>query len=136
MARVFIDTGAFIARAVAKDQHHTTAVRAWSSLKDDRLAIVSSEHVFDETLTLIARRVGYPYAADWGDLHLASARIEWLRARPEDLRVALAVMRKFADQAISFTDCVSFTLMRRERMKIAFSFDKHFSIAGFDRYSG
>lgn len=94
MAPVFIDTGAFIARAVAKDEYHETAVRAWSSLRDDRTMIVSS------------------------------------------LRAALAVMRKFADQSISFTDCVSFALMRRERMKIAFSFDKHFSIAGFDRYSG
>jgi uncharacterized protein len=133
--RVFVDTGAFVARAIARDAHHAVAMDRWASLGAGRRGIVSSEHVFDETLTLIARRVGYPYAADWGDLHLRSARIEWLRARPEDLSAALTIMRKFADQSISFTDCVSFVLMRRERIKTAFSFDRHFGIAGFESYA-
>ncbi len=34
-------------------------------------------------------------------------------------------------QAISFTDSVSFVLMRREGIKRALSFDKHFRHAGF-----
>jgi predicted nucleic acid-binding protein len=45
-------------------------------------------------------------------------------------------MRKYSDQAISFTDCVSFVLMRREGIKRAFSFDKHFRYAGFTLFGG
>jgi uncharacterized protein len=39
--------------------------------------------------------------------------------------------RKYSDQRVSFTDCISFVLMKRERVKIAFTFDRHFSLAGF-----
>jgi predicted nucleic acid-binding protein len=38
---------------------------------------------------------------------------------------------KFADQRVSFTDCVSFILMRRHRLARAFTFDRHFGDAGF-----
>ena len=39
---------------------------------------------------------------------------------------------KFADQQVSFTDCVSFVLMRRNRLERAFTFDRHFASAGFE----
>ena len=40
-------------------------------------------------------------------------------------------MRKYADQQISFTDCVSFAMMRRLGIGAAFAFDRHFRDAGF-----
>jgi predicted nucleic acid-binding protein len=40
-------------------------------------------------------------------------------------------MRKFADQGMSFTDCVSFAIMRRRRIRTVFTFDRHFQQAGF-----
>ena len=40
-------------------------------------------------------------------------------------------MRKFADQAVPFTDCVSFVLMKKGRVRDVFGFDNHFVAAGF-----
>jgi hypothetical protein len=53
-------------------------------------------------------------------------------ATPEDELKAIRLFRKFADQRVSFTDCVSFTLMKRNKLTIAFTFDAHFRLAGFD----
>jgi len=40
-------------------------------------------------------------------------------------------MSKFADQGVSFTDCLSFRLMKRHRIRSVFGFDHHFTAAGF-----
>jgi predicted nucleic acid-binding protein len=39
---------------------------------------------------------------------------------------------KFGDQQLSFTDYLSFTLMRRNGIQVVFGFDGHFELAGFE----
>ena len=48
----------------------------------------------------------------------------------------LELFRRFADQKVSYTDCVSFVLMRRYAIVRAFAFDRHFIQAGFDLWPG
>ena len=48
----------------------------------------------------------------------------------EDELVSLKLFEKYADQKISFTDCVSFTLTRKVGLNRVFTFDKHFRWAG------
>jgi predicted nucleic acid-binding protein len=50
----------------------------------------------------------------------------------EDWHEALRWLEKFADQKLSFTDCLSFSLMRREGIPAVFGFDHHFALAGYD----
>jgi predicted nucleic acid-binding protein len=128
--KLFVDTGAFLAKEIANDQHHVAATENWRDLSSARTALYSSEHVLDETMTLLARRTTYAWAADWGRDALASG-ISWLRADEMDWKQALRLMQKFADQGVSFTDCVSFVLMRREGLREVFGFDGHFTAAGF-----
>ena len=40
---------------------------------------------------------------------------------------------RYADKKFSFTDCTSFAVMKRLKVKTALSFDKHFTQAGFDQ---
>lgn len=47
---------------------------------------------------------------------------------------ALKLFEKFADQAVSFTDCVSFALMREADIQTVFSSDSHFERAGFKKW--
>jgi len=130
LKKLFIDTGAFLAKEIANDQHHAEAVGLWADLPTGGIALFSSEHVLDETTTLLARRTTYAWAAQWAEDALGSG-ISWLQADPREWREALRLMRKFADQAVSFTDCLSFVLMRREGLREVFGFDGHFAAAGF-----
>ncbi len=40
-------------------------------------------------------------------------------------------MRKFAEHGVSFTDCVSIALLKKEGTKDVFGFDRHFEYADF-----
>jgi predicted nucleic acid-binding protein len=129
VSRIFVDTGAFVAKEVAGDQYHAGAVRGWEEVWRKGIQLVSSQHVFDESATLIARRTTYAFAAQWG-LDALGSGIGWLAAGEEDCRGALELMRKFADQGVSFTDCLSVVLMRRSGVKRVFGFDRHFVAMG------
>ena len=135
MKSLFVDTGAFLAKEIAADQHHEAAWRFWQRIAAERTRLYSSEHVLDETATLLARRTSYAWAAQWG-ADVMSARIEWLTAERQDLLKAFGLMRKFADQAVSFTDCLSFVLMKKNDLRDVFGFDAHFAAAGFRVWPG
>lgn len=130
MRALYVDTGAFVAKELTSDQFHSAARECWQEVAQSGVRIVSSEHVFDESVTLIARRTTYAFAAQWGTDALDSG-IEWLQTGEEDLSKALAFMRKFADQGVSFTDCLSAVLMKRAGLKKVFGFDYHFAAMGF-----
>ncbi|MGH9463558.1 MAG: type II toxin-antitoxin system VapC family toxin [Vicinamibacteria bacterium] len=93
--------------------------------------------MLDETLTLLARRSSYSFAVDRARSLYASASLEIVRPSNEDEFGALALFEKFADQDVRFTDCVSFALMKRQGVRRAFAFDRHFrdvaSSSGRDR---
>jgi len=126
---VFIDTGAFLARYLANDGHHQRAIAIWKRMRSE--ALVTSNHVLDETLTLLARRAGNRFAADRADNIYASEMLEIAYSTREDESEAIRLLRKYADQQISFTDCVSFVLMKSRKISTAFTFDQHFQQAGF-----
>lgn len=45
---------------------------------------------------------------------------------------AIGYFRKYKDQQIDLTDCLSFVIMERLGLKIALTFDNHFQTHGFD----
>lgn len=133
---VFIDTGAFLARYLERDQYHQQARDGWKDLDEQRYRCYTSNFVINEFLTLLARRASYTFAAQRAHKIYASRKLEILRPDGEDERQAMRLFEQYADQKVSFTDCVSFALMRRYRLQIAFSFDRHFSLAGFALWEG
>lgn len=133
---IFIDTGAFLARYLPRDQHHEQAQRGWVELDRERYRCYTSNFVIDEFLTLLARRSHYAFAAERAHRVYGSRKLEILRPDAEDEREAVKLFEQFADQEVSFTDCVSFALMRRYRLQIAFAFDRHFRDAGFALWEG
>ena len=125
---LFVDTGAFLARYLGQDAYHRRAVAFWKKLARARL--FTSNHVLDETLTLLARRAGNQFAADRAENIYASQTLEVLYSTKDDELEAIQLLRKYSDQNVSFTDCVSFVLMKRCRITTAFTFDQHFIRAG------
>lgn len=131
---IFVDTGPFLARYLEQDQHHSVAVRAWAELARRPQRCATSSSVLNETLTLLARRSSYDFAAERGRMLYGSTALEILRPEAGDEIAALEAFSRFADQRVSFTDCVSFALMKRHRFKRAFTFDRHFAAAGFQTW--
>ena len=128
---IFVDTGAFLARYLFGDSLHRRATRAWGDLERRKAAICTSHFVLDETLTLLARRADYRFAAERGRRIYASEALRILRADEGVEKQALRYFEKFADQNVSFTDCVSFALMKQHKIERVFTFDRHFALAGF-----
>ena len=126
---VFVDTVAFLARYLSNDAYHRRAVAMWKKLRGEQL--VTSNHVLDETLTLLARRAGGRFAADRADNIYASDVLEIVNSTREDELAAIRLLRKYSDQPISFTDCTSFVLMKSRQISSVFTFDVHFQRAGF-----
>jgi len=128
---IFVDTGAWIARFSRRDQYHEPAAKSWAKLRTSNKRIVTSDSVFVETITFLARNVSSSAAVEAGRFLHGWSKLTILRATMEDEAAAIALLEKFADQSIGFADCLSFALMRRHRIPTAFTFDRHFELAGF-----
>ncbi len=109
---IFVDTGAFIARHIKRDQHHNEATRVWRELARSGERCVTSSFVVNEVLTLLGRRAGNHFAAAVGRRLYGSRALEIHRPDREDEIAALGLFEKYADQRVTFTDCICFVLMR------------------------
>lgn len=128
---IFVDTSAFVARYIERDQFHKDAVAYWETLASSSIACVTSNFIVDETITLLTRRTTGHFAAERARQLYASSALHILRAVEADETAAVAILEQYAGEGVSFTDCVSFALMKRHRITEAFTFDDHFADAGF-----
>lgn len=127
---VFMDSSGFLALWDASDEHHVAAVRLQEELAGKRRRFVTSEYVVDETITLLRMRHSHAAATDFLDTveHSTALRVEWIG--PERFSAGAALFRRHTDKNWSFTDCVSFVLMRELAIRDAFTADHHFRQAG------
>jgi predicted nucleic acid-binding protein len=129
---IFIDTGAFLARYLSNDRYHAQSNEIWDAIRRRRESCFTTNFVLNEVFTLLGRRAGNKFAADRALNIYASRVIKIMRPDRKAEVQAIDTFEKYADQKISFTDCISFVLMKREGIKRAFSFDFHFRLAGYD----
>lgn len=128
MERLFVDTSAWFAYANRKDRDHATVSAAVTGF-DGRL--VTSNFVFDETLSLCLYRLGHAVAERVGAVLLDPDSVDLIRVTPEDEQMAWTLFRNRPDQRYSFTDCSSFALMRRLGIDAALALDEDFRAEGF-----
>ena len=130
-ADVFVDTAGFLALWDAGDEHHRRAVELQEELARRNRRFLTTEYVVDETVTLLLVRHSHAAAADFlQTIEKSEAlRLEWID--PTRFHAASAWFQKHTYKQWSFTDCVSFTIMRELRLRDAFTTDHHFRQAGF-----
>ncbi len=128
---IFVDTGALVGRYVLRDQHHAESVTGWKKIGDDNLSFCTSNLVIAEALTLIGRKADYHFAVETGRRIYSANAMKILRSDAADENAAVGFLEKYSDQKVSFTDCVSFAIMRKHRIHHVFGFDHHFQAAGF-----
>ena len=129
MNQIFVDTGPLLARYIAADQFHQRSIKLWDKL--NKQPLITSNHVTDEFLTLLARRTTYPFAVERASSLYSSQALTVIQSTIEDEKAAIEYFHKYADSRVSFTDCISFAICKRLKVKKVFSFDKHFSLCGF-----
>lgn len=130
--KLFVDTSAWYALNDRDDQFHQQALEKLLQIKSERIEVITSDYVFDESVTLISARIGHRAAVSFGDSMLKS-NVRQMLTISDDVRLAaFELFRKYADKTLSFTDCTSFALMKRYKLKTAFTFDAHFRQVGFE----
>lgn len=130
MQRLFVDTSAWFAFANRVDPDHKTVAALLAAFKG---RLVTSNFVFDETVTLCLYRLGHAAAERVGQALRDSSQVDLLRVAPEDETAAWQLFRERSDKQYSFTDCTSFALMRRLDLKAAAALDDDFAGEGFEQ---
>lgn len=129
MKHAFVDTSAWFAYANRTDREHREVKNALASFKG---RLVTSNFVVDETVTLCLFRLGHRAAVVLGETLFTSRMIDLARLAPEDEQAAWSLFVACADKQYSFTDCTSFTVMRRLGVKTALALDEDFVHEGFE----
>lgn len=129
---IFIDTGAFCAFADRSDSCHVIAVRQFSAILRERLQLITTNFIVDETYTWMRYRLGYRAAAEFlrrlrqSEEKEPRLEITTIGRALED--EAMQMLEKFSDQDLSYTDATSLALIQEKKLKRAFTFDRHFHL--------
>ena len=128
---IFVDTSAWVALADRDDNHHKSAASVYLSLLKTYKKLITSNLIVAETYILTLKELGHDAAFNFLERLKASPRILMIYSNEQIETEAREILAKYADQDFSYTDAVSFAIMKRQKIKKAFCFDKHFMIAGF-----
>ncbi len=128
---IFIDTSFFKALIDHNDQFHPLAVKIWEEVRGSGYQLVSSNYIIDETVTLLRARAGLSAVMSFREILTNSRLIKIARVSVNDEAKGWNWIQKDWSN-LSFSDCVSFSQMKRLGINKACTFDKHFSRAGFE----
>jgi predicted nucleic acid-binding protein len=134
--KLFLDTGAFVARALKDDRYHAAAIDAFDGISKGRYPfrlLFTSNYVVDETVTFLLYEAGARVAVSVLELIRGSPSLRMLHVSEEIEGEADAAFRRYASSRVSYTDCTSQILMQREGIDTAFSFDRDLETLGFRR---
>jgi predicted nucleic acid-binding protein len=128
---IFVDTSAWVALADKDDAYHKKAAAVYPSLLKTQRNLITSNFVIAEAYIIILNELGHKLAIDFLEKLKASPRILKIYSNEDIEAEAEPILVKYSDQDFSYTDAVSFVIMKRQKIRKAFSFDKHFVIEGF-----
>ena len=105
----------------------------FQEIKENNLYLpVITNLVFSETVTLIRYKLGILPSIEFGKKLRESHEIKTIYVSEEKEEKAWKIFLKYSDKDFSFVDCTSFATMKDNKIKKAFTFDKHFQQFGFE----
>ena len=128
MTTVFADTYYYLALLNADDDDHARAV-AWTAQFTGR--IVTSDFVLTELADGLARGTGRAVVTQFLRDLLADAEVTVMPADRDLFEDGLDLFEQRPDKEWSLTDCTSFLVMERQKIREALTADHHFEQAGF-----
>jgi uncharacterized protein len=132
---VFVDSGAWIALALSRDPLHAQAREQWELLQEAGARLYTSIPVVIETFTFLDRNAIRDVALAWKEAIYKPGSVRILPCELRDLEQSWEYFRRRDLQKLSAVDATSFVIMKRARIRRAYTFDHHFAIAGFSLVS-
>ncbi len=129
MNGIFIDTSAWYAFIDRNDPDHKEADKLY---KSNKKPLITSNFIFDETVTLLMSRLGFDIVVKFGESLKKSSIVNITKITDEDEQYAWKIFLKYKNSGFSYTDCTSFAAMQRLKIDTAFTFDRHFVVMGFN----
>ena len=129
---VLVDTGVLYAAHDTDASRHETAVEALDAVYDGQYGQpFLSDYIYDEVVTLTARRSG-----DWDVATTVGQKLrgagtfptvyEFLWVSESEFSAAVDVFERYDDQRLSFTDASTIALVDRHEIHQVLSFDDDF----------
>jgi uncharacterized protein len=128
---VFVDSGAWIALALSRDPLHPDAREQWETLQGHGAKLHTSVPVVLETFTFLQRNANRDVALTWKASIYEPGVTKILPCELRDMEQAWEYFRRPTLHKLSAVDATSFVIMKRARIRLAFTFDHHFAVAGF-----
>lgn len=125
---IFVDTSIWYAAYIEEESKHEVA-KALLAAPGDRL--VTTDYIIDELLTLLVARGHRPIAKVLGRLLWSGAVCELIWIERPHVEAAWQIFDYFDDKTWSFTDCVSYAVMKQLGIGEAYALDEHFKQFGF-----
>lgn len=127
----FVDSGAWIALALSRDPLHTQAREQWDTLRGAGAKLHTSIPIVIETFTFLERNANRDVALAWKESIYKPGMVKILPCDLRDLAQSWEYFRRTDLHKLSAVDATSFAIMKRARIRLAYTFDHHFSVVGF-----
>jgi len=127
--KVFVDTNIFVALEDKKDKTHTKASKLLDKLEKIGVQLYTSSDVIGESLTVISKKLDKRAAEVFYKNYLSGYMLEIFIDESMHIE-ARNLFLKTRSKNVSFIDCSSVVVMKKEDIKAAFTFDKHFRSLG------
>jgi predicted nucleic acid-binding protein len=128
---VFLDTSYLLALELAQDQNHVAALAHWRSVAQRLPSLVTTSYIVDETVTFFNSRGYHAKAIQVGNTLLYSPSLQLIHVDEALFYAGWQFLERHQDKQYSLTDCISFIVMQQRGIGTAYTFDHHFTQAGF-----
>ncbi|HQD40780.1 MAG TPA: PIN domain-containing protein, partial [Bacillota bacterium] len=116
MREVFVDTSAWIAVSLEKAHYHKPARSVYFDLLESS-TLVTTNFILAEVYTSLRKAIGAEQALAFLRFIHASPRIVVVRADRTVEKDAERILAKYSDHEFSYTDAVSFAVMKKRNIK-------------------
>ncbi len=123
---IFIDSSAFISYFVSNDINNSKVQDLFNELIEEDL--VTSSDVVIETLNWLARKTNKKIVIELGEVLFKEEIARIIQTEKNDKSFALEIIKKYSDHNLSFTDAISFAVIKKLKIKRVFSLDKDFNL--------
>jgi predicted nucleic acid-binding protein len=128
--RVFVDSSVYLALLDEDDEHHREATQIVHQLAQARYRQFTTNVLPIESHALILSVLGRTQAAQFlKNMHESKTVV--IRVRASDEERAKQILFQYDDKDFSFADAISFAVMERLGIRLAFTFDRDFAQYGF-----